>query len=191
MQKHAISDWSSQNSFCRKRVYQDHGISGSTAPSERPGLVMLMHDMRMGKLDTVLVYRLDRLSRNSSDAIRLILELDDLGIKFISITQPILSDQVHSNPFRKTMLAAMAEIAELERATTIERVKVGLAAAKARGVTLGRPRVYTEQQRAMVVEMRRQGESLRKIAKTTGISLGTVANILRPDAIKPDPASPN
>ena len=92
--------------------FKDEGISGKT--TNRPGLKKMLDSAYAGKIDTIVVYRLDRFSRHASTAIRLILNLDDAGVAFISVTQPVLN-LGHENPFRRTMLAAFAEIAEIEK----------------------------------------------------------------------------
>ena len=85
------------------------------------------------------MYKLDRFSRNATDAIRTLLDLDECNVAFVSVTQPVLN-LGHDNPFRRTMLAAFAEIAEIERQTIVQRVKAGLEAAKQRGIKLAHPK---------------------------------------------------
>ena len=72
------------------------------------------------------------------------------------------------------MLAAFAEIAEIERQTIVTRVKAGLEAAKKRGVKLGAPTKITDQQHLDVLEKRKAGMSFRAIAKELGLSYGAV-----------------
>lgn len=158
-------------------VYQDEGISGTTL--RRPGFQNLMKDCYEQKYDTLIVYRLDRFSRNATTAINQILSLDELGVAFISVTQPVLN-LGHENPFRRTMLAAFAEIAEIERETIVTRVKAGLDAARKRGVRLGAPKTTdTPENLAKVEELRAAGHSYRKIAKELGIALGSVHAMLK------------
>jgi DNA invertase Pin-like site-specific DNA recombinase len=99
-------------------------------------------------------------------------------VGFISITQPVLNLGL-DNPFRRTMLAAFSEIAEIERETIVSRVRSGLAAAKKRGVTLGRPRQYTEEQQRLVREKRALGLSYEQIAQELGMSRGTAHSLGR------------
>jgi DNA invertase Pin-like site-specific DNA recombinase len=115
-QKGTVEKWIEELPLLKKPkkilVFKDEGISGKT--TNRPGLTALMDAAFKGQIDTIVVYRLDRFSRNASTAIRMILSLDDAGVAFISVTQPVLN-LGHENPFRRTMLAAFAEIAEIER----------------------------------------------------------------------------
>ena len=91
--------------------YVDEGISG--AKTNRPAYQQLLDDCYKKKIDTIIVYKLDRFSRNATDAIRTLLDFDECNVAFVSVTQPVLN-LGHDNPFRRTMLAAFAEITEIE-----------------------------------------------------------------------------
>jgi DNA invertase Pin-like site-specific DNA recombinase len=156
-------------------VYKDEGISGKT--TRRPGFQKMLDDAYAGKIDTIIVYRLDRFSRHATTAIRLLLNLDEAGVAFISVTQAVLN-LGHENPFRRTMLAAFAEIAEIERETIVARVRAGLDAAKRRGVQLGAPVKVTVEKRTRALVLRKEGKPLRFIAKELELSLGSVSKIL-------------
>ncbi len=178
-QKHAIQEWLEHHPKKPKKIYEieDEGFSGKDLG--RPGFKKLMN-MAMGKqIDTIVVYRLDRFSRDANVAIRTILELDQCGVAFISITQPVLN-LGHDVPFRRTLLAAFAEIAELERDTIIARVKAGLEAAKKRGITLGPPKKTTELLKNEAEKLRTDGKTIREIATSLNLSVGTVHKMLKP-----------
>jgi DNA invertase Pin-like site-specific DNA recombinase len=164
--------------------FKDQGLSGKT--TQRKAYQALLKAAFEQKIDTIVVYRLDRLSRNATEAIQTLLMMDHAGVGFISVTQPVLNLGL-DNPFRRTMLAAFSEIAEIERDNIVSRVNSGLAAAKKRGVTLGRPRQYTEQQQKEVRRKRAEGLSYEVIAQQLGMSRGT-AHILGtgPDIQKTD-----
>ena len=106
--------------------------------------------------------------------------MDEQGVGFISVTQAVLN-LGHENPFRRTMLAAFAEIAEIERQTIVTRVKAGLEAAKKRGVKLGAPAKINDQQHLRVLELRKEGLSFRNIAKELGLSYGAVHKLSKLD----------
>ncbi len=156
-------------------VFEDHGISGKTV--NRPGFQALMDAAYGKKIDTIIVYRLDRFSRHATTAIRLLLNLDEAGVAFISVTQPVLN-LGHENPFRRTMLAAFAEIAEIERETIVARVRAGLDAAKKRGVRLGAPPKISTEKLSRARELKESGMSYKKIAEALDVSVGTVHNLL-------------
>ena len=176
-QKEAVESWlAKQQPAPRKiHIFEDEGYSGST--QQRPAYRKLMQLALSGRIDTIVVYRLDRFSRSASNAIRTLLELDECGVGFISVTQPVLS-LGHDNPFRRTMLAAFAEIAEIERETIVARVKSGLQAARKRGVKLGRPQKTTAELLHSVKTLRAQGLSYNEIARRVQLSKGMVHNML-------------
>lgn len=159
-------------------VYEDKGISGSK--DDRPAFQKLLSDAYKGLIDTVVVYRLDRFSRSSSTAIRMLLDFEDQGTKFISVTQPILSSD-DKNPFRKTLLAAFSELAQIEREAIVMRVKAGLASARARGKILGRAATYTPEQKAQCLELRAQGKKMREISEILGVHISWVKRIISLD----------
>ena len=167
------------------REYIDEGMSGKT--SRRPGYQAMLKDAWGRKIDTIVVYRLDRMSRNATEAIRTLLALDEAGVCFVSVTQPVLN-LGRDNPFRRTMLAAFAEIAEIERETIVARVKSGLEAARKKGVRLGAPVKAGRAQQLVVQRLRGEGLSYRKIAEKTGISYGAVHSLANADPLPPDEA---
>ena len=179
-QKSAVENWLNSLDENKKPksllIFQDEGISGRT--TNRPGLKKMLDSAYAGQIDTIVVYRLDRFSRHATNAIRLILSLDDAGVAFISVTQPVLN-LGHENPFRRTMLAAFAEIAEIERETIVARVVAGLDAAKKKGVVLGAPKKLSPEKKEEAILLKGQGYSLREIAKKIGLSLGSVSKLLR------------
>ncbi len=182
-QKHAVEDWLARLDPTKqpKRVqtFEDEGLSGTD--STRPGYQALLAAAQAQKIDTIVVYRLDRFSRNATEAIRTLLALDEVGVGFISVTQPVLN-LGHENPFRRTMLAAFAEIAEIERQTIVTRVKAGLEAARQRGVKLGAPSKISPELKERVQTLRREGQSFRAIAQQLEVSYGLVYKAAQEDA---------
>ena len=176
-QKEVVESWLAKKDTQPGKIYtfKDEGYSGCN--QNRPAYRDLMKFAISGRIDTIVVYRLDRFSRSASNAIRTLLELDDYGVGFISVTQPVLS-LGHDNPFRRTMLAAFAEIAEIERETIVARVRSGLQAARKRGVKLGRPQKTTAELLSNVRELRLQGLSYSEIAHRVKLSKGKVHNML-------------
>ncbi len=176
-QKEAVESWLAKRDTEPGKVYlfKDEGYSGST--QQRPAYRDMMKLAISGRIDTIVVYRLDRFSRSANNAIRTLLELDDYGVAFVSVTQPVLN-LGHDNPFRRTMLAAFAEIAEIERETIVARIKSGLQAARKRGVKLGRPRKATAAVLSQARELQGQGLSYGEIARRVKLSKGMVHNML-------------
>lgn len=155
-------------------VFEDHGKSGKD--STRESYQALIRAARRGEIDTIMVYRLDRLTRNASEAIQLLLSLDLVGVDFVSVTQPVLS-MGRENPFRRTMLAAFSEIAEIEHEMIVTRVTAGLESAKKRGVKLGRPKAHNDGLRSIIWEMRKRGLSFSRIAAELNLPKTTVQRL--------------
>ncbi len=157
-------------------VFQDFAQSGKK--SQREAYQKLLRAAFEQRIDTIVVYRLDRLSRNATEAIQVLLTLDQAGVGFVAITQPVLNLGL-DNPFRRTMLAAFSEIAEIERDTIVSRVRSGLEAAKRRGVKLGRPNKLQKEDQVRVRALRAEGWTYQQIADELNVSHGTVQNLAK------------
>ena len=175
-QRVAVEQWMAGLKEQPKKIliFKDEGISGKH--ENRPAFRALMTAAMKHEIDVIVVYRLDRFSRNATVAIRTLLELDEHGVGFISVTQPVLN-LGHSNPFRRTMLAAFAELAEIERDTIVMRVRSGLEAARKRGATLGAPKKMSEESIRRAHELKAQGLGYRAIAKELNLSTGTLSKL--------------
>lgn len=174
MQCHRINEWLGQQQDVGKIVeYKDFAYSGKN--SRRPEYQRLLTHARKKKFDCLVVYKLDRLSRSANEAIQTMILLDSLGADFVSVTQPILTLS-SDNPFRRTMLAMFAELAEIERELIRARIKDGLASAKAKGTKLGAPKKFSGDQIAIIKLLRAKGQSYREIQRLAGFKI-SVAQI--------------
>jgi DNA invertase Pin-like site-specific DNA recombinase len=158
--------------YCQARGWEavefvDEGISGAKA--SRPSLNRLMEAARTRTVDVVMVSRLDRFGRSVAGMSQNLLELEGHGVRFIAIHQGIDTDK--ANPISKLLLNVLASIAEFERELIRERTRAGLKAARAKGKTLGRPRLVLDRQ--AVAELRAEGLSWRQIGERLGISFMT------------------
>src|SRR6266540_7234670 len=144
-------------------------VSGTTA--DRPALARLWQAVRARKVDTILVSKFDRFARSTKQLIDALEEFRHLGVDFISITEQIDT----SSPMGKAMFTVISAIAEFERSLISERVRAGIAKARANGTRHGRPTINA-QTIAEIRQLRREGRSLNQIAKELGISHQTVAN---------------
>ncbi len=153
------------------KEYVDEGISG--AKERRPALDQLMGDAKRRLFDAVLVWRFDRFARNTRHLINSLHEFRHLGIAFISFQENLDT----SSPMGEAMFAIIGAMAQLERDITRERVKAGVARARARGRQLGRPRKVFH--RDQVEQLRAQGLSFRQIGKQLGISPALALKLCR------------
>ncbi|MFC7403464.1 recombinase family protein [Citricoccus sp. GCM10030269] len=153
------------------RVYTDHGVSGTQA--RRPELEKLLDSARPG--DELVVWKLDRLGRNTRRLLDLVDSLESRGIHFRSLTEGIVT----TGPMGKAMLTVMSAFAQLERDQLAERTRAGLAAAAARGRKGGRPAITPETEKVrQASQYRHAGLTPPEIAKLLGVSRATVYRYL-------------
>jgi DNA invertase Pin-like site-specific DNA recombinase len=157
--------------FCERRDWQlagsyiDNGFSGSK--ESRPELDRLIADAHRRRFDTVVVWKFDRFARSVSHLLRALETFKALGIDFVS-----LSEQVDtSTPTGKMVFTVLGAVAELERSLIAERVRAGIRNARAKGKTLGRPKVAVDASR--IAALRAQGHSWCTIRRETGLAKGT------------------
>ncbi len=111
--------------------YDDGGISGGTL--ERPGLQRLLADIATGRIDIVVVYKVDRLTRSLLDFSRLVESFDRAEVSFVSVTQSFNT----TTSMGRLTLNMLLSFAQFEREVTAERIRDKIAASKARGMWMG------------------------------------------------------
>ncbi len=153
--------------------YVDQGVSG--AKERRPALDQLSADAKRRLFDAVLVWRFDRFARSTRHLVNALHEFRHLGIAFVSYQENLDT----SSPMGEAMFTIIGAMAQLERDITRERVKAGVARARARGKQLGRPRKVFH--RDHVEQLRSQGLSYREIGKQLGISPALALKLCRND----------
>lgn len=144
--------------------YVDRGISG--AKDRRPALDQMVTDAKRRRFDVVVCWRLDRLGRNLKHLITLLENLQALGVAFVSLAEGIDA----TTPAGRLQMHILGAIAEFERARIQERVRAGLARARAQGVKLGRPRRRIDPARLASVA----GLPEREAARRLGIPRSTL-----------------
>lgn len=127
--------------------YDDPAFSGGNM--ERPALKRLLVDIEAGKVDVVLVYKLDRLTRSLTDFSKMVEVFERQGVSFVAVTQQINS----ATPMGRLMLNVLLSFAQFEREVTGERIRDKIAASKRKGLWMGgRPPLgYDVVQRKLVV----------------------------------------
>jgi DNA invertase Pin-like site-specific DNA recombinase len=158
------------------KVYKDHGISGAKGRDKRPAFDALCRDATQRQFDMVMAWSVDRLGRSLQDLIGFLSELHALHIDLFLHQQGLDT----TTPSGKAMFQMLGVFAEFERAMTQERVRAGLARARADGKTLGRPKIDEKTERAVRVALsKKERPGLRKIAARLGVGVGTVQRINR------------
>jgi DNA invertase Pin-like site-specific DNA recombinase len=111
--------------------YDDGGVSGGTL--QRPALHRLMEDIDAGRIDMVVVYKIDRLTRSLSDFAKIVDWFEAAGCSFVSVTQAFNT----SSSMGRLTLNMLLSFAQFEREVTAERIRDKIAASKKRGLWMG------------------------------------------------------
>jgi DNA invertase Pin-like site-specific DNA recombinase len=112
-------------------AYDDGGFSGGTM--ERPALKRLMADVEAGRIDTIVVYKVDRLTRSLGDFARIVAVLDAASASFVSVTQAFNT----TTSMGRLTLNVLLSFAQFEREVTGERIRDKIAASKKKGMWMG------------------------------------------------------
>jgi DNA invertase Pin-like site-specific DNA recombinase len=151
-------------------IFEDHGVSG--VEWTRPGLDAALANLKAG--DTLVVWRLDRLGRSLVQMVGLIEGLSARGIGVRSLTESFDA----SSSGGKLLFHLIAALAEFERTLIAERTRAGLAAARARGVKLGRPPHLSARVREAAIRLVRSGRPVKEVAQAHGMHPRTLYRIL-------------
>lgn len=152
-----VREYCLRNAFEVTAEYKDEGVSG--AKGSRPQLDLMLRDMRKGKFETIIVYKLDRLGRSLSHLLNLLSEFRNRKIRLISVSDNL--DTVNDNPMSRAFWQLLGVFAEFERELIRERVQAGLERAKKEGKRLGRPKGAKDSRKRSV-----SGYVLRYAGKT-------------------------
>ncbi|MCG6560697.1 recombinase family protein [Ruegeria sp. 1NDH52C] len=128
-------------------AYDDGGYSGGSM--DRPGLQQLLNHVRNGRIDIIVVYKVDRLTRSLSDFARMVDTFDRAGVSFVSVTQAFNT----TSSMGRLTLNVLLSFAQFEREVTAERIRDKVAASKQKGMWMGGsvPVGYEAVDKALVV----------------------------------------
>lgn len=151
--------------------YDDGGFSGGNM--ERPGLKRLMGDVAAGKVDIILVYKIDRLTRSLADFAKIVDVLDTAKASFVSITQSFNT----TTSMGRLTLNMLLSFAQFEREVTGERIRDKIAASKRKGMWMGGPLPlgYDVENRRLIVN-EREADLVREIYNLY-LTLGSVVEL--------------
>ncbi|KBZ56946.1 recombinase family protein [Mycobacterium colombiense] len=153
------------------RVYRDK-LSGTSTREQRAGLAALLDYAREG--DAIVVVGIDRLGRNAAEVMTTIRDLGERGIVLRSLREGIDT----SNATGRMVAGVLASLAELELELGRERRSAAREARRARGQSIGRPKVLDASKAALAQRMHASGESASTIANTLGVSRATIYRVL-------------
>ncbi|WP_038769462.1 recombinase family protein [Burkholderia pseudomallei] len=154
-------------------------ISGSVAAMERPKFRALV-EHKLERSDALVVTKLDRLGRNTSDVLTTIDRLTGMGVRLHCLA---LEGVDLTSAAGKLHLTVLAAVAQFERDLLIERTHAGLARARAEGRKGGRPDALTDAQKAEIRAALARGDmSARSLAKQYGVSPTTVLKVVKEDS---------
>lgn len=165
-----LREFSAKQGWQITREYIDRETASK---SDREQFQAMFTDASKRKFDLVLFWALDRLSREG--ALKTLQHLDRLesdGVAFRSFTEPYFDS---CGIFKEAVVSIVATLAKQERVRLAERTKAGLSLARAKGKTLGRPRLKV--QLAEIARLKAQGLSMRAIGRELGISEGSVRRL--------------
>lgn len=154
-----------QMGFKDVEIFTDENQSG--AKQNRPALDRMMKAVRNNEVETVIVPAFSRLARSTTHLLKALDEFKDHNCSFISLSERLDT----STAAGKMAFTVLAAVSQLERELIIERVKVGLANARAKGKIIGRKKLRNSD---MIRALRRKGLTYRAIADLCGCSHGSV-----------------
>jgi len=173
--KHQSTDKQIKNlrDYCSRmgyRVYDYYNDVCSGLKDSRNEFNRLMEDVRLKKIDSVMVWKLDRLGRSLQHLLQILQELKNKNIGFISVTQNIDT----STATGKLMFDIIGSFAEFESSLISERVRAGKERSK---IKQGRKNLKINKYEVM--QLKQEGYSLREIGSKLNVSYGTVNNVLK------------
>ncbi|WP_439604253.1 recombinase family protein [Shinella sp.] len=156
--------------------YDDGGISGGTM--ERPALQRLLLDIRAGRVDVVVVYKIDRLTRSLGDFSKIVEVFDANSVSFVSVTQQFNT----TTSMGRLTLNVLLSFAQFEREVTAERIRDKIAASKKKGMWMGGvvPLGYRVENRKLLIK-ESEAETVRHLFQRY-LKLGSVRMLVEETA---------
>jgi DNA invertase Pin-like site-specific DNA recombinase len=154
--------------------YDDGGYSGGS--TDRPDLQRLLDDIRSRKIDVIVVYKVDRLTRSLADFAKLVELFDAHGVSFVSVTQQFNT----TTSMGRLTLNVLLSFAQFEREVTSERIRDKIAASKRKGIWVGGtlPLGYEMMKDGKIAVVEEEAELVRLIFRRY-LELGSVNELLR------------
>ena len=165
-QSRALTDYCRLNRIENYELFADEGISGTKC--SRPALDRMMSVIKTGEAECVVVYSFSRFARSTTHMLNGLETMKAHGCNFVSLTEKIDTN----SPIGKAVFVIISAIAALERDLIAERVKNGLANARAKGKLIGRKKLRDSD---LIRKLLKAGMSYRNISKVAACSHGSVS----------------
>lgn len=169
-QLRALRSYCEQKGIVEYDVFSDEGFSGAKA--SRPGLDSMMAATRKKNYCGIIVFSFSRFARSTKHLLSALEEFRELNVSFVSLSENLQTDSA----IGLALFTIISAISQLERELVSERVKNGLKNAKAKGKSLGRPKKRNAE---LIIELYRQGNSYRKIARLARCSTWAVGEEIK------------
>lgn len=177
------SQWATIDTWCKingvtidERIIEEEPASGKE--DDRSGFQELWRRVKEGKVGTVVVAELSRLSRNMRTLVNFIYDCLEGGVTVASIREGWLEEALRNELVRPIIIAVFSTLYELERKMISERTKAGIMRARAHGKRIGRPHRLTEKEAREVLKFIGDGVPIKRIAERFGVSRSTIYRIL-------------
>ena len=165
-QDRVLRQYCEQNGIKNVEFFADHGISGTK--SNRPALDRMMAEVENGNISTVVVYSFSRFARSTTHLLNALTKFKAKQVQFVSLTERIDTN----SPVGLAMFSILAAISQLERDLIADRVKCGLANARAKGKLIGRKKIRDSD---LIRKLKKAGMSYRQISVIARCSHGSVS----------------
>jgi DNA invertase Pin-like site-specific DNA recombinase len=156
------------------RVYEDFAISGGKGRDRRPALNEMLQDATRRRFDVLLIAAVDRLGRSVAQVAGALSDMQAAGVVVYAHREGMDG----TTSYGRAMLGMAAVFAELEKELIRDRVRAGLARARAEGKRLGRPPTSSVV-KARIRQLRGDGNSFRATARAADVAVATVQIVLR------------
>ena len=172
-----VREFAKQRGFS---IYNEYIDRASGTKEHRKSLDEMIAEARRGKFKHIVIYALDRLSRDTRHTLNLLHELSEYGVTIISLRESL----DFSSAVGRAFLSIMSVVSALERDLLAERIKTALAVkklqaeAKGQRFKIGRPKTPPDKVN-LILRLRDEGHSIRKVAEKSGIAKSTVEKILK------------
>jgi len=185
-QERALKEYCEQNKIYHYQVFKDENQSG--AKTSRPALDEMMAAIRRGEVETLIVFSFSRFARSTTHLLSALQEFKKLNTQFVSITEKIDTN----SPMGVAMFTILGALSQMEREIKANRVRAGLANARANGKHIGRKKTRPSN---LIRALLKQKMKYREISKICGCSHGAINSerkLMVAEELKPEEKkSPN